>query len=202
MKTLHLLFCSIGLLVLTETVDAAEINFGKDTPTASQVIDALDPETDDQGDSKPKVKTRSIDMSAFSSSPESSKKKVKKAVNNELQKVNSEIALSMEILFDYKSSALTQKAQEQLKPVGEAMVSDKLKNLGFIVEGHTDAVGGDAYNKSLSEQRADSVKRYLVETFNINPTRVQIVGKGKSGLLDTQNPSSEVNRRVRIVAIR
>ncbi len=202
MKTLQLLFCSFGFMVLTEMVNAGEVNFGKETPTASQVIDALDPGSAIQGDGQPQVKSRSIDMSVFSSSPEAGKKKLKKSINHELQKANSEVALSMEIFFDFKSAELTQKAQDQLKPVGEALASEKLKNLGFIVEGHTDAVGGDVYNKSLSEQRADSVKRFLVESFNINPARVQIVGKGKSGLLDAKNPGSEVNRRVRIVAIK
>ena len=202
MKTLQFLFCSIGLMMLTETVNAGEINFGKQTPTTSQVIDALDPGSAIQNDNNPQVKSRSIDMSAFSSAPEAGKKKLKKSINHELQKVNSEVALSMEILFDYKSVELTQIAQDQLKPVGEALASDKLKNIGFVVEGHTDAVGGNAYNKSLSEERADSVKRFLVDTFNINSSRIQTVGKGKSGLLDEKNPKSEVNRRVRIVAIR
>jgi outer membrane protein OmpA-like peptidoglycan-associated protein len=113
---------------------------------------------------------------------------------------NTEAALSMEIIFGYNSAELTATAKEQLKPVGEALASGKLSNLSFIVEGHTDGVGGQAYNKTLSEERAASVKGFLVTTFNLQSANIQIVGKGKSDLLDPSNPSSEVNRRVRIVA--
>ena len=106
----------------------------------------------------------------------------------------------MEILFGYNSAELTDAAKEHLKPVGEALASEKLQNLDFVVEGHTDAIGGYAYNKNLSEERAASVKRFLVDTFHIEPSRIQIIGKGKSDLLDPKNPDSEVNRRVRIIA--
>ena len=80
------------------------------------------------------------------------------------------------------------------------MVSDELHNLDFVVEGHTDAIGGYAYNKKLSEERAKSVKNFLVNQFHIEPSRIRIIGKGKTDLLDPKNPESEVNRRVRIVA--
>ena len=33
----------------------------------------------------------------------------------------------------------------------------------MLIEGHTDGKGGDQYNQRLSEQRADSVRRWLVE---------------------------------------
>jgi outer membrane protein OmpA-like peptidoglycan-associated protein len=106
----------------------------------------------------------------------------------------------MEIFFGYKSAELTDLAKDYLKPVGEAMASEKLQNLDFVVEGHTDAVGGYAYNLNLSEERAASVKRFLVDTFHIEPYRIQIIGKGKSDLLDPKSPESEVNRRVKIIA--
>ena len=61
-------------------------------------------------------------------------------------------------------------------------------------------MGGQAYNKTLSEERAASVKQFLVNGFNLDPTHIQIIGKGKSDLLDPNNPASEKNRRVRIIA--
>ncbi len=186
MKTSHLLFVLFNLVAFTEFAGADEINFGKKTPSANEVIDALSPDA-------PKAKTRSIDMSNLGKIPKSQVKD---------HKGSSQTALSMEILFDYKLADLTDVAKEQLRPVGEALASDKLQGLKFVVEGHTDAIGGYSYNKNLSEERANSVKRFLVETFQIEPSRIQIVGKGKSDLLDPVNPASEVNRRVRIVAIK
>jgi OmpA-OmpF porin, OOP family len=108
----------------------------------------------------------------------------------------------MQILFGYNSAELTDTAQDQLKPVGEALASQKLQNLGFVVEGHTDAIGGYDCNKNLSEERAASVKQFLVDMYHIDPSRIQIIGKGKSNLFDPKNPASEVNRRVRIITIK
>jgi outer membrane protein OmpA-like peptidoglycan-associated protein len=163
------------------------------------VIDALSPEdADNEGDIKHIGKSRSIDMSNLDATPKVNKKKLKKSINTAMQKANTK-ALSMQILFAYNSADLTQAAQDQLKPVGEALASEKLQNLSFVVEGHTDAIGGYDYNKSLSEERAASVKQFLVDMYHINPSRIQIIGKGKSNLFDPKNPASEVNRRVRII---
>jgi outer membrane protein OmpA-like peptidoglycan-associated protein len=205
MKKQHLLFCLLGVIGLTKIAHADEINFGKKTPSSSQVIEALTPgksnsdanpdDADYEGDIKHGTKTRSIDMSGLKATPKSSTPKT-------LLKAATETALSMEIVFGYNSAELTAEAKEQLKPVGEALASGKLSNLGFIVEGHTDAIGGQSYNKSLSEERAASVKYFLVNAFNIKSTSIQVVGKGKNDLLDPIHPDSEVNRRVRIIAVK
>lgn len=205
MKTQHLLFCLFGAMVLTE-VAYAEVNVGKQTPTVNQVIDALNPAKanpdttidDYEGDVKTS-KSRSIDMSKIKAPSKSTINRDRKKPIPITHRKETQTALSMEIIFGYNSAELTAEAKEQLKPVGEALASEKLKNLSFVVEGHTDAVGGQAYNKTLSEERAAAVKQFLVKTFNIEPSHIQIIGKGKSDLLDPNNPDSEVNRRVRIV---
>lgn len=200
MKSQHLLFFLLGIMAVTKIAYAEDINFGKQTPSANQVIDALSPEdADNEGDIKNIGKSRSIDMSNLDATPKVNKKKLKKSINTAMQKANTK-ALSMQILFAYNSADLTQAAQDQLKPVGEALASEKLQNLGFVVEGHTDAIGSNDYNKNLSEERAASVKQFLVDMYHINPSRIQIIGKGKNNLFDPRNPASEVNRRVRIIA--
>jgi outer membrane protein OmpA-like peptidoglycan-associated protein len=202
MNKQHLLFCLFGLAALSGLTHAEEINFGKKTPSAAQVIEALSPakanpdNADNEGDVKHNVKTRSIDMSGLKAPKANNSKSETKKLLNEA----TETALSMEIVFGYNSAELTNAAKDQLKPVGEALASGKLSNLGFVVEGHTDAVGGQSYNKTLSEERAASVKSFLVNTFNIESSAIQIVGKGKNDLLDPNHPDSEVNRRVRIIA--
>ena len=200
MKSQHLLFFLLGIMAVTKIAYAEDINFGKQTPSANQVIDALSPEdAGNEGDIKHIGKSRSIDMRNLDATPKVNKKKLKKSINTAMQKANTK-ALSMQILFAYNSADLTQSAQDQLKPVGEALASEKLQNLGFVVEGHTDAIGSNDYNKNLSEERAASVKQFLVDMYHINPSRIQIIGKGKNDLFDPRNPASEVNRRVRIIA--
>ena len=48
------------------------------------------------------------------------------------------------------------------------------------VEGHTDRLGSTEYNQTLSEERAESVKNYLVTSGNIDPTRISAVGKSET----------------------
>ena len=192
-------------MALTKIAYADEINFGKKKPSTNQVIEALSPAASPDDAElrrwyKQNGKSRSIDMSNLEATPKANKKKIKKTIHKALQKASTEAALSMEIFFAYNSAELTDVAKDYLKPVGEAMASEKLHSLDFVVEGHTDAIGGYAYNKNLSEERAKSVKRFLVDVYHIDPSRIQIIGKGKSELLDPKNPESEVNRRVRIVA--
>ena len=43
------------------------------------------------------------------------------------------------------------------------------KGSTFVVAGHTDGVGGEAYNQDLSERRADTIKQYLVEQVSASP---------------------------------
>jgi len=206
MKTQHLLFCLLGIMSLTKIAYADDINFGKKKPSTNQVIEALSPAATSPGDADyeddimQNSKSRSIDMGSLEVTPKVNKKKIKKIIHKALQKASTEAAMSMEIFFAYNSAELTDVARDYLKPVGEAMASEKLQSLDFVVEGHTDAIGGYAFNKNLSEERAKSVKRFLVDVFHIEPSRIQIIGKGKSELLDPKNPQSEVNRRVRIVA--
>ena len=71
----------------------------------------------------------------------------------------------------------------------------------FIIEGHTDSFGSDQYNQNLSEQRAESVKQWLIDNASIQPTRIETHGYGKSRLLvpATGNiTEQQINRRVEI----
>ncbi len=198
MKTQHLLFCLLGVMAINKIAYADETNFGKKKPSTNQVIEALSPAATSPDDDD--INSRSIDMRNLEATPKPNKKEIKKTIHKAIHKASTEAALSMEIFFGYNSAELTDLAKDYLKPVGEALASEKLQGLDFVVEGHTDAVGGYAYNKNLSEERAASVKRFLVDTFHIEPSRIQIIGKGKSELLDPKNPESEVNRRVKIIA--
>ena len=58
-----------------------------------------------------------------------------------------------------------------MQALGRALTNPDLKGSTFVVAGHTDAAGGEAYNQDLSERRADSIKRYLVDKYGINGSR-------------------------------
>ena len=107
--------------------------------------------------------------------------------------------IDLEINFDYNSADINAKSLTSVQALGRALSNPDLKGSTFIVAGHTDAAGGEAYNQDLSERRADSIKRYLVDKFGIVGTDLVTVGYGKTKLKDPANPLADVNRRVQVV---
>ena len=68
----------------------------------------------------------------------------------------------------------------------------------LTVEGHTDDRGRAAYNKSLSQKRADAVRTTLINEFNISADRVTAIGYGEENPI-ADNATAEgraMNRRV------
>src|SRR5258708_11638946 len=75
--------------------------------------------------------------------------------------------IDLEINFDYNSADISKKSLPSVQALGKALTNPDLKGSTFVVAGHTDAVGSDAFNQDLSERRAESVQRYLVEKVSI-----------------------------------
>jgi outer membrane protein OmpA-like peptidoglycan-associated protein len=107
--------------------------------------------------------------------------------------------IDLEIKFDYNSANISTKSLPSVQALGRALSNPDLKGSTFVVAGHTDAAGGETYNQDLSERRADSIKKYLVDKFGIAGSDLVTVGYGKSKLKDPSNPLAEVNRRVQVV---
>jgi len=107
--------------------------------------------------------------------------------------------IDLEITFDYNSADISTRSLPSVQALGRALTSPDLKGSTFVVAGHTDAAGGEGYNQELSERRADSIKRYLVDKYSIAATDLVTVGYGKSKLKDPSQPMAEVNRRVQVV---
>jgi len=110
-------------------------------------------------------------------------------------------SVSMEINFEYNSAILTDSALQQLAPLGQALQSQELAGLSFLLEGHTDASGPDSYNMTLSELRAQSVGQFLYEYYGVDPSNLNLIGRGETTLLDPSNPTSGANRRVTITTM-
>jgi outer membrane protein OmpA-like peptidoglycan-associated protein len=106
--------------------------------------------------------------------------------------------IDLEINFDYNSADISAKSLSSVQALGRALTNPDLKGSTFIVAGHTDAAGGEGYNQDLSERRADSIKKYLVDKFNIASSDLVTVGYGKTKLKDPGNPLADVNRRVQV----
>lgn len=82
----------------------------------------------------------------------------------------------IEVKFDTNKSDIKPKFAADLKVLG-AFLQEFPKAKGEV-SGHTDNVGGKAFNIKLSQRRADSVKKYLVDTFKIDAERIAAKGYG------------------------
>jgi outer membrane protein OmpA-like peptidoglycan-associated protein len=71
------------------------------------------------------------------------------------------LSVGADTLFEFDKATLTPEAEVTLAELGPMI--RVAGNHPVVVEGHTDAVGTDAYNRGLSERRAQAVKRWLVE---------------------------------------
>ncbi|WP_223550307.1 OmpA family protein [Pseudomonas sp. A-B-19] len=105
------------------------------------------------------------------------------------------ITLSDDVLFAFNQSDLTPTAKSQL----DALMS-KFEDADVVsikVVGHTDSVGSDAYNQTLSERRASSVAEYLLSQ-GVAPNKVTSEGKGASQpIADNETEEGRAkNRRV------
>jgi outer membrane protein OmpA-like peptidoglycan-associated protein len=107
--------------------------------------------------------------------------------------------IDLEINFDYNSAEISAKSLSSVQALGRALSNPDLRGSTFVVAGHTDAVGGEAYNQDLSERRADTIKRYLTEKYGINGTDLVTVGYGKTKPIDPNAPMDPLNRRVQVV---
>src|ERR1700761_2898009 len=107
--------------------------------------------------------------------------------------------IDLEINFDYDSADISAASLPNVQELGRALSNPSLKGSTFVVAGHTDGAGGEGYNQDLSERRADSIKRYLVEKFSIASGNLVTVGYGKTKPKDPNAPMDPVNRRVQVV---
>jgi outer membrane protein OmpA-like peptidoglycan-associated protein len=106
---------------------------------------------------------------------------------------------SLLITFETNSAELTAPAKKQLDVVAAALKNDRLAEYSFNVEGHADPRGDADGNLTLSQQRADSVREYLINTHGIAAERLKAEGRGDRDLLNRKVPSAPENRRVTIV---
>jgi outer membrane protein OmpA-like peptidoglycan-associated protein len=109
------------------------------------------------------------------------------------------IALTVNFAFD--SEQLLPEAIPNLRSLGRALQSPQLAPYRIRIEGHTDSIGTQIYNQELSQRRANAVKAYLVQHFDIKPDNLDTAGRGEAEPLDDNGTSQgrQRNRRAEFV---
>jgi outer membrane protein OmpA-like peptidoglycan-associated protein len=176
---------------------------GDNTVSANQILNALQP--------KPLTRGLSIGVQADPAATEKEASFVDTLRNRKTRSLSlgereeiAEIAstkpnIDLEIQFDYNSAVISKSSTPAVQELGKALSNASLKGSTFVVAGHTDAVGGEAYNQDLSERRADTIKKYLVDKYGIAGTNLVTVGYGKDKPKDPNAPMDPANRRVQVV---
>jgi outer membrane protein OmpA-like peptidoglycan-associated protein len=103
-----------------------------------------------------------------------------------------------DVLFDTGKSTLRPGAREKLAKISGIVLA--YPDLRLAIEGNTDSVGSDATNQVLSEQRANSVREYLLKQ-NIPSGSMTSKGFGKTQPVATNDTAEgrQANRRVEMV---
>ncbi len=114
--------------------------------------------------------------------------------------VSKKVTFSADAFFDFDKATL--------KPEGRTKLDEVIAKLNginlevIVAVGHTDSVGSDAYNQSLSLRRSESVKTYLTSK-GVDASRVYTEGKGeKQPVADNKTKEGrQKNRRVEIEVV-
>jgi outer membrane protein OmpA-like peptidoglycan-associated protein len=103
-----------------------------------------------------------------------------------------------DVLFDFNKYTLKPEARERLARISGIVLA--YPDLKLEIEGHTDAIGSDEYNQTLSEKRAGTVRGYLVSS-GVVPDHVTAVGLGKADPVADNSTAAgrKLNRRVEMV---
>jgi outer membrane protein OmpA-like peptidoglycan-associated protein len=103
-----------------------------------------------------------------------------------------------DVLFAFGKYELQQSAREALAKFSGIVLAHP--GLHLSVEGYTDSVGSDAFNQTLSEQRANAVRDYLIQQ-GLDPTAIVATGFGKSNPVASNDTAAgrQQNRRVEII---
>lgn len=104
------------------------------------------------------------------------------------------------INFEFGAWEVTQDQYPALRRVAGAMkrVIDRNPDEMFMIEGHTDAVGSDEDNLSLSDRRAESVAIILSEQFGVPAENLTTQGYGEQYLKVSTEQAERQNRRVAV----
>jgi outer membrane protein OmpA-like peptidoglycan-associated protein len=103
-----------------------------------------------------------------------------------------------DVLFDFGKATLRPEAREKLAKLSGIVLA--YPGLKLALEGHTDSIGSDEFNQTLSEKRAMNVRDYLVAQ-GLNMNSLSAIGLGKSDPIASNdtNDGRQQNRRVEMI---
>ncbi len=106
--------------------------------------------------------------------------------------------VTISLLVNFENDQYT--VQEEYFPKIERVANflKKYPKTSLIIEGHTSSQGSSAYNKKLSQKRANEIMRILMNGYAIDGSRLSAIGYGEEQLLDLADvfEAHKINRRI------
>ena len=108
-----------------------------------------------------------------------------------------QVTFASGLLFDFDSDRVKSDAAQNLRNLASSL--DKYPNTDLVIVGHTDSVGTDSYNQSLSERRARATANYL-SAQGVTSARLRPLGRGETEPVSSNDSESgrSQNRRVEV----
>ena len=108
-----------------------------------------------------------------------------------------QVTFASGLLFDFDSDRVRAEAAQNLRNLASSL--DKYPNTDLLIVGHTDSVGTDTYNMSLSEKRARATAAYLASQ-GVTNARLRTSGRGESEPVESNSSEAgrQKNRRVEV----
>jgi OOP family OmpA-OmpF porin len=102
---------------------------------------------------------------------------------------------TLNVEFDFDKSTIKKGYYKDIDDLAKVMKD--YPDLNVVIEGHTDSVGTAAYNKKLSQRRAEAIKKYMVES-GIDTNRLKAQGFGMDNPIASNKTEEgrQQNRRV------
>jgi OOP family OmpA-OmpF porin len=116
--------------------------------------------------------------------------------------VQEKVSITLNVEFDTAKAVVKKKYHEEIKKIADFMEAHPETNVA--IEGHTDNVdiyGEPQRNVNLSQSRADSIRQYLIDEFDIDASRISVVGHGSDKPIASNDTvdGRKKNRRVEAV---
>lgn len=110
------------------------------------------------------------------------------------------VTMSSGLLFGFDSFSLSEKNRQNLSKLANTL--DEYEDTEILVAGHTDSIGDEAYNKNLSEKRADAVADFLASQ-GVRRSRLVVKGYGENApaVENDTKAGQEKNRRVELAIV-
>ena len=113
--------------------------------------------------------------------------------------VEKELRVELKTEFDFGKSVIRPEYIEHLKVIADFM--NKYQDTKTVIEGRTCSIGTEEFNMKLSYERADSIRKYLVEELGVDSKRLDIKAYGETRPIADNNTEEGRKRNRRAEAV-